>query len=324
MGKFNSINVDSRKNRPSADSKVKLDLHYLQNGSLTDPYSISSVVIFRDTTASSSEFPYLSNGLPEFFIDLSAGSNDYGLLNSSANDLMIFRFSSTLQDPSAYTGTGSSCSSVYRTQTGTTGRFSVILTPGASCFDFSGGSVTIGTSGLQTGSYFDIWIIQNNSNSRHRLYIHQFTLHESNTITLDEFPIIDITSRLKQKKIELGETLNIHFLNDITIANTNITQSIKNIFKDSIISNAGIRIIKVNEDANVASRYQVSGFADTSGLVEITSTDDILFLLNTAIFTNLSNTVESYGSPRGLYQLQARMEISNEVYYSPFFFLRVE
>lgn len=324
MAKFNAIDVDLRKNRPSTDTKVRLDLNYIQNGSLRDPYSISSVVIFRDTLASSSEFPYLSNGLPEVFIDLSAGSTDYGLLNSSANDLMVYRFAGTIQSPSAYTGTGSSCSSIYRTQVGTTGKFSVVLTPGASSYDFSGGTVNIPTSGLQTGDYFDIWVIKNNSNGRYRLYIHQFTLHEDSVISLDEALIVDITTKLKQKRIQLGETINIHFLNDITIANRGVTQAIRNIFKDSIISNAGMRIIKVNEDVNVASRYEVSSFANTSGLCEITSDDDILFLLDTSIFTNLANSVETYGTPRGLYQLQVRMEISNEIYLSPLFFLRVE
>jgi hypothetical protein len=321
---FNGISVVPRKNRPSTEDRVKLDLFYIQNGSYVDPYSVSSVTIFKDTTASSAEFPYVTNGLPEKFLDLDANSTNYGLLNSSANDLMVFNFSGNgLLAPSLFTGATNSVSGIYRNKAGIAGQFSVFLVPGASGLNLSGGVISIPSSGLQTGNYFDIWTIQHANGGGVKTYIQSFTLHLNNIIGLAEPVLTKVTTRFEPTKIQYGEKVNLKFINDIVVVNRNISESIKNIFRDSIIQNAAIRIRKANDDPAFANFPEVSGFSDTSGLVEITATDDVLFSFDTAILATLTNN-DGFGPIRGVYVVDLKFTLLTETIYSPRFYFTIQ
>lgn len=321
---FNGITVVPRRNRPSTEDKVKLDLFYLQNGSYVDPYLVSAVTIFKDTTASSAEFPYVTNGLSEKFLDLEASSANYGLLNASANDWMVFNFSGTgLLAPSSFTGATNNVSGIYRSKAGIAGHFSVFLVPGASGFNLSGGSISIPSSGLQAGNYFDIWTIQHSNGGAVKTYIQSFTLTLNNIIGLEEPLLTKVTTRFEPTKIQYGEVVNLKFINDIVVVNRNIPEPIKNIFRDSVIQNAAVRIRKVNEDPGFSQMYDVSGFSNTSGLVEITSTDDVLFLFDTTILSTLTNN-EGFGPIRGLYVVDLKFTLLTETIYSPKFYFTIQ
>lgn len=321
---FNGISVVPRRNRPSTEDKVKLDLFYIQNGSFVDPYLVSSVTILKDTTASSAEFPYVSNGLPDKFIDLEASSTNYGLLNNLVGSSLVFNFSGTdLLTPSVFTGDTSSVSGIYRSEADTVGRFSVFLVPGASGLNFSGGVVSIPTSGLQTGNYFDIWTIQHSNGGGVKTYIQQFSLYQNNIIALDEPLLIQTQTRLAPTKIPYGSKVNLKFTNEISIINRNIPEAIKNIFRDSVIQNAAVRIAKINDDAAFNSQYEVSSFANTSGLCQITSTDDVILLFDTTNLLSLSNN-QGFGSMRGIYQVELKFTLLTETIYSSRFFIKVE
>jgi hypothetical protein len=329
MAKFNSIDVVPRVNRPSSEDKTKLDLHYIANGSYTDPYRVSSVTIFKDTTGSSTQFPYISRGLPDPFLDLVASSSNYGLLNSSADSYMVFHFKNTpvsaLRDPSAYDGTTLTASSIYRSVSGSTGKFSVILTPATSSLNLAGSLITIPASGLQAGNYFDIWTIQHTATGQVKTFIQTFTLQFHNVIVLNEPVNLTITTRFSPEKIHYGEKILLHFLNDIHIDNRNIVEAIKNSFRDSVIQSASIKLQKYNEEPHLSARYTVLDWADTSGSVTINGTDDVSYLFDTTTLQTLANNSSNlFGSVYGLYEVQLKFTILDSIYFSPRFYIKIQ
>ena len=328
MAKFNNIDVVPRRNRPSTEDKVKLDLQYIANGSYADPYLVSAVSIFKDTTASSVQFPYITNGLPEPLLDLDASSTNYGLLDPSSDSYIVYNFknspTSALREVSAFDGTQATASSIFRSVSGSTGKFSVILTPGISSLNLSGGTIAIPTSGLQSGWYWDIWTIKHTSTGQVKTYIQKFYLNLNNVITLDESFIIVPSTKMSPEKVNYGEKVKLHFVNEITIANRNIPTSIKNIFHDSVIQEASVKIQKINDERHLSSHYTVVDFSSTSGLVEITSTDDVLYMFDTTTLQALSNSSSNlFGSVYGMYEVQLKFVILEETYYSNKFYLRV-
>ena len=329
MAKFNNIDVVPRRNRPSTEDKVKLDLQYIANGSYTDPYLVSAVSIFKDSTASSVQFPYITNGLPEALLDLNASSTNYGLLGVSSDSYLIFNFKNTptsaVSAVASFDGTTATASSIFRSVSGSTGRFSVVLVPGASSLGLSGGSVSIPASGLQSGWYWDIWTIKHSSTGQVKTYVQKFYLNLSNVIAIDEPLIIVPSTRMTPEKINYGEKIKLHFINEITVTNRNLSDSIKNIFRDSVIQEASVKIQKVNEEAHLSSRYTVVDFSSTSGLVEITSTDDVLYLFDTTTLQTIVNSSSNlFGSVYGLYEVQLKLVILEETFYSNKFFIRIQ
>ena len=79
MTTFNGYTVINRGNRPSPISPAKLDFYFVKDGSYIDPYQVCSVHVFPDTAF----------GAPDNYLDLSAGSADYGLVSSLATNMVF-------------------------------------------------------------------------------------------------------------------------------------------------------------------------------------------------------------------------------------------
>lgn len=326
MSQLNSITVVSRHNRPATEERVELQMHYVVGGGYSDPYEISSVHIFKDTTSSSTEFPYITNGLPENLLDLEGSSTRYGLVASSMYADSIFRFgaadtyiSGTSYDTSNYSLDASAASGVYRTQNYAEGVFSVVLRPGISGTEEDASAKSIAASGLQTGNYFDIWTLRNTETGALVTHIHTFSLSQDSVVTFTEPLNIVPSVKLRNRYIQVGSKENLVMGVSLSLSNENMSLAERNIFRDSAIRDAQIRIVKINEEPNLDSRYEVSGFADTSGLTHITSTDDVLFLWDTSTLAGIANAQDGYGTIAGKYEVQLKFTLLTEVMLSPRF-----
>jgi len=327
MAQLNSITVIPRHNRPSTEERVELQLNYIVGGSLADPYEIESVHIFKDTTASSVEFPYITNGLIENLVDLSATSDNYGLLATSSLNSSVFRYAytsgtpvtSSVYDTSNYSLDSSAASGIYRSDDYAEGVFSVILAPGISGTEEDDTARTIPASGLQSGDYFDVWTVRHRSTGNLRIFAHEFKLSLDSVITTTEPIIVESTVKLKNRYVEMGSKEDLHFTCNYGVTSKGLSRAEKNIFRDSLLRDVKLRLVKINEDPNLTSRFEVSGFSDTSGLMHVTAHDDVLFNFDTTVLQTIANANTDYGSILGVYEVQLEYVILTETLRSPKF-----
>lgn len=270
MTTFNSISVNARHNRPSTTGRTLLELQYLKNGVYTDPYKILSVNIFALGTS----------GNADEFLDLSAGSTLYGLVASSmeasGKSMMVF---SGMANESAYADEVTA-SSIHKKDTG---KYGVVLKPGLKWVELTTGNHgspnTYDSSTV--GKYFDIWTVQDQDGGGKVTYIHEFELFDDTIISLNEPLMVDTRQKLSQKYINKNSKVDLQITTDHTVTNRNVSESIKNIFTDSVINNAAIRIIKYKDDVNTGLPYKQIQAWTTAG-VSITSGDTILYSWDTS------------------------------------------
>ena len=126
----------------------------------------------------------------------------------------------------------------------------------------------------------------------------------------------------------MGSKVNLKITTETTIENSNVTQDIKNIFKDSVITDAQVKIEKFNDTNPILpSKYELSGYSDTSSLVDITSDNTLVLNWDTEVIKNLTANAteklkrENIGSPTGPYLVTVKYNILNQTIVSPPFTL---
>tara|TARA_R100000458_G_scaffold15587_2_gene13287 strand:+ start:2058 stop:2954 length:897 start_codon:yes stop_codon:yes gene_type:complete len=269
--------VTARFNRPSPTSRTLLEFMYVKNGTYSDPTSIKSVHIFKDTNL----------GSADNWLDLSSASTTYGLVAASSNASALIVFSGSTQDEADYNATPSGV--IFKRSTG---KYAVLLEDEIPWFDASTGAArTYYTSStdLTAGKYWDIWTVVDNSTSS--TYVHSFELFNDNIITLSEPMMVTTRQKLVQKYINKNSKIDLHITSEHTVNNTNITPEIKSVFNSTILDNAAIRIIKLKDDTSTGTPYEET-LAWTSTGVSVNSDDTIIYNWNTA------------GAEVGTYQLQ--------------------
>ena len=185
--------VTARFNRPSPTDKTMLEFMYLKNGAYSNPDSIKSVHIFKDTNL----------GSADNWLDLSATSPTYGLVASDSNEHALIIFSTNSVEAN-YNDTPAP--NIYRRGTG---RFAIILEdkiPWVDADDGSDRTYYTSSTSLTTGKYWDIWTIEDNDTSS--TYIHSFEFFNDNVISLTEPLMVTTRQRLVQKFINNSTILN--------------------------------------------------------------------------------------------------------------------
>tara|TARA_R110002167_G_scaffold204332_1_gene408362 strand:- start:12 stop:905 length:894 start_codon:yes stop_codon:yes gene_type:complete len=257
--------VTARFNRPSPTDKTMLEFMYLKNGTYTDPGTVRSVHIFKDT----------QYGVADNWLDLSATSDRYGLVATASNASALIVFSGTAVE-SSYNDNPSP--KVFKRSDG---RFAIILEDIIPWFDADDGSAktyyTSSTS-LITGKYWDIWTIEDNGTSS--TYVHSFEFFNDNVISLTEPLMVTTSQRLVQKYINKNSKTDLHITSEHTVNNSNITPEVKNIFNSTILNNAAIRIIKLKDDTSTGAPYEEIQSWTSTG-VNINSDDTIIYNWNT-------------------------------------------
>ena len=268
MATFNNIPVTPRFNRPSPTGKTLLEFQYLKGGVYTDPYEIVSVHIFQDTNLEDS-----SN-----WLDLSANSATYGLIADSLQVSALAKF----QVSSAESNYAAGNNRIFKRDTG---KFGVVLEEGMSWTDASSTSRTF--TDAPAAKYWDIWTVKDVSGGALTTYIHQFELFFDSIISLTEPLMVTTSQRLVQKYINKNSKTDLHITSSHTVTNSNITSEVKNIFNNTILNNAAIRIIKLKDDTSTGAPYE-EVLAWTSTGVTVNSDDTIIYgwdTLNQAVGT---------------------------------------
>ena len=294
---LNSYNVVDRNNRPGVLDRVGLRTFFNNDGQLQDPYSISSVSIFWLTDNTSPSTVLSSNGLIDPSIASSVIKMNFG----------------TVQAASAYTP-GATASGIYKIGTG---QYEVVLDGTVSLSGNYNGN-TIANTASGAGSYVDIWTVKWLANSPWEIFVNEFSLNDDTLFVTTEPLLLTTSHKLNPKRVKMGSKVDLKVSTEVAVSNKNITQEIKNIFKDSVITSAQMQITKMNEgDVDLPSLVTVSSYTDTSNFVDVTSDNTIIFNFDTtALYTHPRLLDGTFGPITGTYVVHIKYVILNQTIVS--------
>lgn len=309
---LNSTDLVERQNRPTVLQRVALRAFFINDGAYYDPYDISGVTVFAKS----------SNLTPSTIV------SDNVVASGIASSLILAHFAPSgddagfpAQDPSGYNPTtdNASLSGVYRTGVG---KYVVVLdginpTNASANYDFYGSSVTVTNTASAVNDYIDVWTVKFTSTGTYQSLIQNFHLYDDTFFTITEPLIFHTTNRLVNKHLTLDSVDNLKFTTEVTVENQGIDDSIKNIFKDSVITNAQVKIEKINEDTvTLPAHVTVSGYNDTSALTQITSDNTVLLSFDTRNLATHPN-VAQFGGLTGTYRATLKYTLLDEIVVTP-------
>ena len=337
MTTFNGYTVINRGNSPSPISPAKLDFFFVKDGAYIDPYQVCSVHIFPDT-----QF-----GAPDNYLDLSAGSANYGLVSSTSNNMVFHNagydplsvppMQMSGFDPSignmalegSYNASvPNSASGIFRTGPG---QFSVILQTGTQYWSTSattfntGPNYTNNASG--TGGYLDIWTVIDAEGSRAQIYVNQFSLNTANVFATTEPLAVTTNNKLIQRYIDVGSKKKLQIKTELVIDSEPMAASLRNLMEQgALVQNPEIAITKLNETPGLVSRVWITGTEVMSGPdsqfvtngVRVDSHGTISYVFDTNNITPFY-TGEILGGTTGVYEVQVKYNLLDETILSPKF-----
>jgi hypothetical protein len=305
--KINENEVTTRHERPTVLGPTALLLYFINDGQYTDPHSISGVSIFA---ASDNQSPS------------SVVNSDGEIKNSvSASILMHFSNSAALTTDDAFNSTyyraNSDSSGIYKLDTG---KYACVLNAPSvvpnGVFNLSGTN-TITNRVSSTGDYIDVWTVKRVAGSDLDTIINEFTLTEDRFFGVTEPLLFRVATRLENNYMVLGSKTDLKFTNEFTLENANIDRSIVNLFKQSLVTDPMIEIYKKNQDRNLDARVEVSGYSATSGLVDTTSEDTVVFTFDTdSLKTHPKLLDGTLGSMTGTYVARLKFNALNQTIVS--------
>ena len=308
--RINDNKVTTRHERPTVLGPTALIMYFINDGQYTDPHSISGVSIFE---ASDNQFPSSV---------ITSDGELKGFSSVSSNLLMHFSGAGTVAGNAAFDASNydadSNSSGVYKLDTG---KFACVLldntTLPSGIFNLSGEDVTIRNRVSATGDYIDVWSIKRAAGSDIDTIINEFTLTEDRFFGVTEPLLFRVATRLENNFLVLGSKVDLKFTNEFTLENANIDRSIVNLFKQSLVTEPMIEIYKKNQDRNLDARVEVSGYADTSGYMDTTSEDTVIFTFDTeALKTHAKTLNGTLGSMTGTYVVRLKFNALNQTIVS--------
>ena len=311
---LNETVVVDRHNRPTVLQKVALRAFFINDGEYYDPTDISGVTVFHQASNLSP-----SSVITDNVVDSSV---------LAENIVMQFGASANMNgtpglEPSCYNPAGDahSLSGIYRIKQG---EYLCVLdgTQGASGpYTFYGSSVLITNSASSVGNYIDCWTIKFNAGSDYQNLVNNFQLYNDTFFSVTQPVILSTRNKLINKHITLSSVENLKITTDITIQNNDLDDSIKNIFKESVITSAMVKVEKMNEDAvALPSHVEVSGYNETSGTVDITSDNTIIWKFDTTTLATHPR-VAQFAGLTGAYRITAKYQLLNEnIITVPYYF----
>ena len=310
---LNGTTVVDRHNRPTVIQKVALRAFFINDGEYYDPTDISGVTVFEQA----------SNLSPSSILSGNVVSPDV------TSSLIVMQFGASANDsgaalnPASYkpASDSKSLSGVYRVKQG---EYMCVLDGTQTQqgpYTFYGSSVLITNSASSVGNYIDCWTIKFATGSDYNTLTNDFQLYNDTFFSTTQPVILAARNKLINKHITLNSKENLKITTDITIQNKDLDESIKNIFKDSAITEAQMKIEKINEDAvALPSHVNVSGYSDTSSLIDITSDNTILFKFDTTTLATHPN-VADFAGLTGAYRVVVKYNLLNETLVSvPYYF----
>ena len=310
----NTVLVD-RGNRPNVSQRVGLRAFFINDGAYVDPFEISSVQLFKRDDTYSPSTVLGSDGLVS-----STPLMTYGA--SGQTETANSNFDSSNYIP-AVTASG-----IYRVGTGD---YVVVLdqTLALSGFDTNTQTEVAASSLSAVNDYVDLWTVKLNSASKYQVITNEFRLNEDTFFAFTEPLLLTTSNKLMNKHVRLGEVVDLKVSTETTVQNQKLSQSVQNIFKDSVITSATMEVKKVNQDLNFDGPFTVSSFAESAATansqpVTITKDNTIIMSFDTTKLKDLSSfTNGSFGSLTGTYSVQVKYTLLNETIISPLYYLTV-
>ena len=307
--KINGNQVTTRHERPTVLGPTALILYFINDGQYVDPHSISGVSIFAASDNQSPSSVISSDG--EIKTDV------------TGSVLMHFSNSATLTTNSSFDASNynpevvGSASGIYKLDTG---KFACVLDKAAvipsGVFNLSGDTTILNTVS-STGDYIDVWTVKRVAGSDLDTIINEFTLTEDRFFGVTEPLLFRVATRLENNYLVLGSKVDLKFTNEFTLENANIDRSIVNLFKQSLVTDPMIQIYKKNQDRNLDARVEVSGYSATSGLMDTTSENTVIFTLDTeALKTHPELLNGNLGSLTGTYVARLKFTALNQTIVS--------
>jgi hypothetical protein len=306
---INNISVVERHNRPGVLQKVALRSFFINDGQYQDPYEISSVSIFKLT----------SNTSPSTILN-----SDNLISNTLASSVILMNFanSATLTTNSAFNASNYNppagnlnASGIYKVAAG---QYAVVLDGTINLSGVYGGSVIANQASTVT-NYIDVWTVKMVAGSEYAVYINEFKLYDDTFYTITEPLLLETTNKLRNKYVKLGSKVDLTISTEFMLGNKTIDSAVKNIFRDSVLVNPSIQIVKLNDDYTLPARVTVSSFANTSATTEVTSDNTILFNWDTnSLYTLPAVLNGTFGSLTGAYQIQVKYNVLNQTILSDY------
>ena len=305
MATFNTYSVVKRYNRPSILLRTLLEQFFTNNGTYFNPQEVSSVCILPDTGR--------TLGSPAIYIDYSQsalGTPAYGKLNASGVAATVAKFdvsnsnTGTVSPPSSYSGTATpGASAIYSAGTG----HYAVVADGIAFPSYS-------SLGISDGKWFDVWLVKDfatvDASAGWKLYWNKFETFNDRIITFTEPYQITSHSKLQNKYIQLSSIPTLRITTEQFVANKNMSQDLKTIWRDGSIDNAEIRIRKRNpETTGTISNIKPADGSFTSSGVDVSSEDTILYTWNTT------------GEAKGDYIVQVKYTLLEQTFVSDEFSL---
>jgi len=312
---LNGVAVVDRHNRPTVLQKVALRAFFINDGEYYDPYDISGVTVFQQN----------SNFSPSSVLSGNV------LASNLDSDLILMHFTPSAndgntagQDPSGYSANSLlAASGVYRVKQG---EYMVVLDgtqDTSGIYNFHGSSVTVANSASASDNYIDCWTIKFAESSDYQTLINDFRLYDDTFFTITQPLLLATRNKLINRHISLDSKENLKVTTEITIQNKDIDDSVKNLFKDSAITNASMKIDKINEDSTtLPAHVTVSGFDDTTTSIDVTSDNTMIFRFDTTTLTT-HPSVANFAGVTGTYRVTVKYNLLNETIVSPPYYFTV-
>jgi len=305
MISLNGIDFPERYENPAAGGKVALRAFFYNDGQLVDPVDVSSVSIFKYSSyASSSLFTIADNLL-------------------SAEPLMQFAPSSSnnnVTDYQADWGEGTDFSRASGVYKKSTGDYVVPLRMDKPLSGVWEGNILEASSNVSSAvTYIDVWTVKLLAGSQYQSFIHKWSLYEDTFFSITDPLLVKTSSKLSNKHLRFGEKVDLVAPVEVTIENKNISQSIINVLKQTLVTSGAFKIVKVNDNTSLDGPFTVSAFADTSSSVNTTSDGTLIFAWD----TNKIPTSSSFGEAKGTYAVQTLYWVNGQKIVSPRFYVSV-
>lgn len=335
MPLINTTEVVDRHNRPAINSRVMIRTFFINDGEFTDPYQISSVHVFQRSQNLSPSTILTTNGLVASG-SASAAAMIFGVSGNGVvgSDLSLAESAysgaagttTILPAPPGHVNQVLSCSALSGVYRLGKGEFACVL-DGVIGSSLSGvdenGTVLMNTA-TAARRYTDIWTVKLVEGSDFKTFINYFETFDDSFISVTEPLLLRTKNTLYNRQVILGSKTDLKIGTEITVENENIDESVRNIFKESVVTSATVVIKKLNEDANLPSRVTVV----SSTNVNITSDNTIVYSLNTdtALVDGDGPTLnqDDLGSRRGTYALQATYSVLAERIVSPMMYFVIK
>ena len=182
-------------------------------------------------------------------------------------------------------------------------------------------------TGSQATRYIDIWTIKLTQGSDWKTYINHFELFDDTFFAITEPLMLRTKNKLFNKQVILRSKEKIKMGTEVTIENESVDESVKNIFRESVITSATVTIKKMNEDSYLPSRVTVVSSTE----VQVTSDNTIIYSFDTATALSTGDlpgsetlNTEDLGSKNGTYALQVSYNILSEKIVSPLMYFIVK